>query len=67
MKHWIADEPWAESPRRLVSQPTINIEGLVGGYTTGEGDLAADLGRGIAKVVSGLRGAPAANEAKKGD
>ncbi|MBK7759902.1 MAG: hypothetical protein IPO67_25355 [Deltaproteobacteria bacterium] len=44
-----------------------SIKGLVGGYTTGEGDLAADLGRGIAKVVSGLRGAPAANEAKQGD
>jgi hypothetical protein len=44
-----------------------SIKGLVGGYTSGEGDLAADLGRGLSKVVSGLRGAPAANEAKKGE
>lgn len=41
-----------------------SIKGLVGGYTAGEGDLAADLGRGIAKVVSGLRGAPAAEKPK---
>lgn len=30
---WIADESWHDSLVRLVSQPTINIEGLVGGYT----------------------------------
>lgn len=30
---WFGDEPWAKSQERLVSQPTINIEGLVGGYT----------------------------------
>ena len=31
--HWINDEAWHASQVRLVSQPTINIEGLVGGYT----------------------------------
>jgi acetylornithine deacetylase/succinyl-diaminopimelate desuccinylase-like protein len=30
---WIGDEPWRDSLVRLVSQPTINIEGIVGGYT----------------------------------
>src|SRR5574338_147079 len=30
---WIGDESWQESLVRLVSQPTINIEGLVRGYT----------------------------------
>jgi acetylornithine deacetylase/succinyl-diaminopimelate desuccinylase-like protein len=31
--HWIDDLPWAEANERLESQPTVNIEGLVGGYT----------------------------------
>jgi acetylornithine deacetylase/succinyl-diaminopimelate desuccinylase-like protein len=31
--HWINDAPWAEALERLVSRPTVNIEGLVGGYT----------------------------------
>jgi acetylornithine deacetylase/succinyl-diaminopimelate desuccinylase-like protein len=31
--HWIDDLPWLEANERLVSQPTVNIEGLVGGYT----------------------------------
>lgn len=30
---WIDDLPWLEANERLVSQPTVNIEGLVGGYT----------------------------------
>ncbi|MBI1364840.1 MAG: M20/M25/M40 family metallo-hydrolase [Alphaproteobacteria bacterium] len=33
VKHWINDEPWETSLERLVSQPTVNIEGLVSGYT----------------------------------
>jgi acetylornithine deacetylase/succinyl-diaminopimelate desuccinylase-like protein len=33
VSRWINDEPWRESLVRLVSQPTINIEGIVGGYT----------------------------------
>ena len=33
VEHWIDDLPWAEANERLVSQPTVNIEGLVGGYT----------------------------------
>ncbi len=31
--HWIDDLPWAAALERLESQPTVNIEGLVGGYT----------------------------------
>ena len=27
------DLPWVEANNRLESQPTVNIEGLVGGYT----------------------------------
>jgi acetylornithine deacetylase/succinyl-diaminopimelate desuccinylase-like protein len=30
---WIDDLPWLEASERLASQPTVNIEGLVGGYT----------------------------------
>jgi acetylornithine deacetylase/succinyl-diaminopimelate desuccinylase-like protein len=30
---WVHDEDWQTSLLRLYSQPTINIEGLVGGYT----------------------------------
>jgi len=32
-QHWIDDLPFVEALERLVSQPTVNIEGLVGGYT----------------------------------
>lgn len=33
VQHWIDDLPWLQANERLVSQPTVNIEGLVGGYT----------------------------------
>ena len=33
VKHWIDDLDYRASIERLVSQPTINIQGLVGGYT----------------------------------
>ena len=33
VKHWIDDLPWPEANERLLSQPTVNIEGLVAGYT----------------------------------
>lgn len=32
-KVWIDDLPFEQALERLVSQPTVNIEGLVGGYT----------------------------------
>jgi len=31
--HWVGDASWNEALERLVSRPTVNIEGLVGGYT----------------------------------
>jgi acetylornithine deacetylase/succinyl-diaminopimelate desuccinylase-like protein len=33
VQHWSNDATFIESLERLVSQPTVNIEGLVGGYT----------------------------------
>ena len=33
VQHWIDDLPWAQANVRLESQPTVNIEGLVAGYT----------------------------------
>jgi len=33
VKNWIDDLSWVEANERLQSQPTVNIEGLVGGYT----------------------------------
>jgi acetylornithine deacetylase/succinyl-diaminopimelate desuccinylase-like protein len=33
VQRWIDDLPWQQANERLVSQPTINIQGLVGGYT----------------------------------
>jgi acetylornithine deacetylase/succinyl-diaminopimelate desuccinylase-like protein len=46
---WIGDESWAVSLERLVSQPTINIEGLVGGYT-GPGGKTILPNRAVAKI-----------------
>jgi len=33
VKHWVHDVSWRESLELLMSRPTVNIEGLVGGYT----------------------------------
>jgi acetylornithine deacetylase/succinyl-diaminopimelate desuccinylase-like protein len=49
VQRWINDEPWRESLLRLVSQPTINIEGLVGGYT-GPGGKTILPHRAVAKI-----------------
>jgi acetylornithine deacetylase/succinyl-diaminopimelate desuccinylase-like protein len=49
VRTWIADEPWEVSLRRLVSQPTINIEGLVAGYT-GPGGKTILPHRAVAKI-----------------
>jgi acetylornithine deacetylase/succinyl-diaminopimelate desuccinylase-like protein len=49
VQRWIEDEPWDVSLRRLVSQPTINIEGLVAGYT-GPGGKTILPHRGVAKI-----------------
>lgn len=49
VQRWIENEPWAKSLERLVSQPTINIEGLVGGYT-GPGGKTILPHRAVAKI-----------------
>src|SRR5687768_14470507 len=49
VSRWINDENWHDSLMRLVSQPTINIEGLVGGYT-GPGGKTILPHRAVAKI-----------------
>jgi acetylornithine deacetylase/succinyl-diaminopimelate desuccinylase-like protein len=33
VEHWVHDVDWLESNELLVGRPTVNIEGIVGGYT----------------------------------
>jgi acetylornithine deacetylase/succinyl-diaminopimelate desuccinylase-like protein len=33
VEHWVHDVSWQEALELLMSRPTVNIEGLVGGYT----------------------------------
>jgi acetylornithine deacetylase/succinyl-diaminopimelate desuccinylase-like protein len=47
--HWIGDVGWQEALELLVSRPTVNIEGLVGGYT-GPGGKTILPHRAIAKL-----------------
>ncbi|KAB8198132.1 M20/M25/M40 family metallo-hydrolase [Lysobacter maris] len=47
--HWIDDLPWQQANERLVSQPTVNIQGLVGGYT-GPGGKTVLPHRAAAKI-----------------
>jgi acetylornithine deacetylase/succinyl-diaminopimelate desuccinylase-like protein len=47
--HFIDDLPWPQALERLASQPTVNIEGLVAGYT-GPGGKTILPGRGAAKL-----------------
>jgi acetylornithine deacetylase/succinyl-diaminopimelate desuccinylase-like protein len=49
VQRWIDDLPWRESLERLVSQPTVNIEGLVAGYT-GPGGKTVLPARAVAKL-----------------
>ncbi len=49
VQHWIDDLPWEQANERLESQPTVNIEGLVGGYT-GPGGKTILAHRAIAKI-----------------
>ncbi len=48
-QHWIDDLPWPQANERLESQPTVNIEGLVGGYT-GPGGKTVLPHRAVAKM-----------------
>jgi len=47
--HWVHDVSWREALELLVSRPTVNIEGLVGGYT-GPGGKTILPGRAVAKI-----------------
>jgi acetylornithine deacetylase/succinyl-diaminopimelate desuccinylase-like protein len=49
VKHWIDDLDYQRAQERLVSQPTVNIEGLVGGYT-GPGGKTVLPHRAVAKI-----------------
>jgi acetylornithine deacetylase/succinyl-diaminopimelate desuccinylase-like protein len=47
--HWVHDVSWQESLELLASRPTVNIEGLVGGYT-GPGGKTILPSRAVAKI-----------------
>ena len=49
VQHWVHDVSFQESLELLVSKPTVNIEGLVGGYT-GPGGKTILPGRAVAKL-----------------
>ena len=49
VQHWIKDEDFLTSSYRLASQPTVNIQGLVSGYT-GPGGKTVLPGRAEAKL-----------------
>jgi len=49
VERWVHDAPWVDSLMLLESQPTINIEGLVGGYT-GPGGKTVLPHRAVAKI-----------------
>jgi acetylornithine deacetylase/succinyl-diaminopimelate desuccinylase-like protein len=49
VEHWVHDASWLESQMLLESRPTINIEGLVGGYT-GPGGKTVLPHRAVAKI-----------------
>ena len=49
VEHWVHDVNFQESLELLVSRPTVNIEGLVGGYT-GPGGKTILPGRAVAKM-----------------
>ena len=49
VEHWIDDLPYQQAYERLVSQPTVNIEGLVAGYT-GPGGKTILPHRAVAKI-----------------
>src|SRR5271156_1709680 len=49
VQHWIHDKSWVDSRMLLESKPTINIEGLVAGYT-GPGGKTVLPHRAVAKI-----------------
>jgi acetylornithine deacetylase/succinyl-diaminopimelate desuccinylase-like protein len=49
LEHWVNDVSWQEALELLMSRPTVNIEGLVGGYT-GPGGKTILPHRAVAKI-----------------
>ncbi len=49
VSHWVHDVDWREALELLASRPTVNIEGLVGGYT-GPGGKTVLPHRAVAKL-----------------
>ena len=49
VQHWVHDKNWVDSLMLLESKPTINIEGLVGGYT-GPGGKTVLPHKAVAKI-----------------
>ena len=49
VQHWVRDVPYREALQRLAGRPTVNIEGLVGGYT-GPGGKTVLPHRAVAKL-----------------
>jgi acetylornithine deacetylase/succinyl-diaminopimelate desuccinylase-like protein len=47
--HWVHDVSWQEALELLMARPTVNIEGLVGGYT-GQGGKTILPHRAVAKI-----------------
>ena len=47
--HWVHDSSWEEALERLMTRPTVNIEGLVAGYT-GPGGKTILPHRAVAKM-----------------
>ena len=62
VQHWINDLPWEQAQERLESQPTVNIEGLVGGYT-GPGGKTILPHQAVAKIDMRLAPGMKATEA----
>ena len=50
VEHWAGDKQWVDAMIALESQPTINIEGLVAGYT-GPGGKTVLGHRAVAKIA----------------
>ena len=49
VQHWVHDASWTQALELLMSRPTVNIEGLVGGYT-GPGGKTILPHRAVAKL-----------------
>jgi acetylornithine deacetylase/succinyl-diaminopimelate desuccinylase-like protein len=49
VEHWVHDVSWQQALELLMSRPTVNIEGLVGGYT-GTGGKTILPHRAVAKI-----------------